>query len=234
MPIFIIIPTYNEKDNISQLIPLLFQLIEDANILVVDDNSPDGTGRLVKNLASRYPQVSLLHREKKQGLGRAYLAGFKNILSNHPEARKIIMMDADFSHDPKFLPAMIKESKKYDVVIGSRYIPGGGVEGWEPWRRFLSCSGNIYCRLICRLPIRDFTAGFYVINAKKLGQIDLSKISSSGYAFQIELKYELYKASASFREFPIIFKNRVSGESKISCHIIREGLFAPWRAILRK
>ena len=234
MSVIILLPTYNEKENIALMIPALSALLPEAKILVIDDNSPDGTGRIVKELIPRYPRVSLLHREKKQGLGKAYLAGFKHVLQNHPEAKKIIMMDADFSHDPKFLPAMIREGEKSEVVIGSRYISGGGVEGWEQWRRYLSGFGNIYCRLICRLPIHDFTAGFYIIDAGWLKKIDLDKISSSGYAFQVELKFQLYRAGASFKEFPIIFKNRINGESKITNHIIREGLIAPWKIIFKK
>jgi len=232
--LLVLLPTYNEKENIALMLQTLSALLPEAKILVIDDNSPDGTGRVVKELIPRYPRVSLLHREKKQGLGKAYLAGFKHVLQNHPEVKRIIMMDADFSHDPKFLPAMIKESEKSEVIIGSRYVFGGGVEGWEPWRKYLSSLGNIYCRLICRLPIRDFTAGFYVINTGWLKKIDLNLISSSGYAFQFELKYRLYQAGASFKEFPITFKNRVNGESKITNHIIREGLIAPWRIIFKK
>jgi len=223
-----LIPTYNEKGNIGRLIKIILSLPGENEVLVIDDNSPDGTGGLVSEMAKSDCRISLLSRRKKEGLGKAYLDGFGKALCR-PEIGKIIMMDADFSHDPACVPAILKESRGCGAVIGSRYVPGGGISGWKGWRKYLSQWANLYCGLICRLPIRDYTAGFYVINPEILKQLDFSKISSSGYAFQIELKYRLWRAGAELKEFPIIFRERANGKSKMSSHIIREGLAAPWK-----
>lgn len=225
---FIVIPTYNEKDNIGEIIPTVFKIAPEIGILVVDDNSPDKTSEVVKNLQSQYLNLSLLERPRKEGLGRAYLDAFQTVLKNN-EVKNIIMMDADFSHDPKYLPEMLETAKNFDVVIGSRYVRGGGTVGWEFWRRFLSKFGNVYSRLVTGMPIFDCTGGFNLIKTDFLRKIDLSSVAMSGYAFQIELKYLLWRAGARFKEVPIIFKNRLSGESKISSHIIREGILAPWK-----
>lgn len=228
----IVIPTYNEKENIQRLVPAVFALLPEARITVVDDNSPDGTAEAVRSLQSSYPNLFLLSRNRKEGLGRAYIHAFKEILKQNPA--KLVMMDADLSHHPQYLPAMLAEADSHDVVIGSRYTAGGRTEGWELWRRLLSRYANLYCRTITRLPIRDCTSGFKVINADFLKKIDLSRIDLSGYAFLMELKYALWQAGARFKEVPIIFRNRVGGESKISNHIIREGVLAPWKMIMRK
>lgn len=229
----IIIPTYNEKNNIVRLVFTIFNLMPDISIVVVDDDSPDGTGHVVAEMQARYPRLSLISREKKEGLGRAYTHAFKNILTQG-DADIIITMDADLSHDPKYLPEMLKKIGEFDMVIGSRYVRGGGTEGWELWRKILSRWGNLYCKVITGMPIYDFTAGFQVIKADFLRKIDFSKIDMSGYAFLMELKYLLWKFGAKFAEVPIIFKNRVGGESKISNHIIKEGILAPWKMIFKK
>ena len=229
----VIVPTYNEKENITRLIREIFKHAPDVYILVVDDSSPDGTAQAVRDLQQSYPKVSLLVRERKEGLGKAYIHAFQEVAED-PSVSKIIMMDADFSHDPKTLPILLEASKRADVVVGSRYVVGGGTVGWELWRRILSYGGNLYCRLITRMPVADCTTGFNVIDIYTLKKVNFSNFDLSGYAFIMELKYALWKAGASFFEVPIIFTNRTGGESKISNHIVYEGILAPWKMILRK
>jgi len=233
MKTVVVLPTFNEKENIARLISEIFKIVPEVFVLVVDDNSPDGTAKIVEGLKEKYPRLSLLLRKKKEGLGKAYLHGFSETLKEKGVER-IVMMDADFSHAPAYLPSMLEASKKYDLVIGSRYIKSGGTVGWELWRRLLSRGGNIYCRLVLGMPISDFTTGFSVLNAKLLRRIDLFNMDLSGYAFLIELKYRLWKAGASVKEIPIIFKNRTDGKSKLSGHIIGEGVLGPWKMILKK
>ncbi|MEK7493905.1 MAG: polyprenol monophosphomannose synthase [Patescibacteria group bacterium] len=228
----IIIPTYNERQNIVPLIQEIFRVVPGVFVLVVDDNSPDGTADAVRNMQEAFPNVQLLVREKKEGLGKAYIHAFRVALADE-NVRSIITMDADFSHQPRYLPELLTASEKRDVVIGSRYVRGGGVEGWEAWRRVLSICANIYCRLITRMPIFDCTGGFNVIRTSFLRKIDFAGMDSSGYAFLQELKYMLHRAGATFTEVPIVFKNRVMGESKITSHIMREGVVAPWKMIFR-
>jgi dolichol-phosphate mannosyltransferase len=229
----IIIPTYNEKENIGNLIDLIYKTVPEVYVVVADDSSPDGTGAVVENLKYIYPKVSLITRDKKDGLGRAYVNAFKKVLKED-SVRNIVMMDADFSHDPVYLLEMLKKSRNFSVVIGSRYVDGGKTVGWELWRRILSSFGNLYCRSITGLPIRDCTGGFNVISAKLLRKIDFAKLDMSGYAFIMQLKYLLHKNGATFYEVPIIFKNRRSGETKISGHIISEGLLAPVKMLWKK
>jgi len=233
MKTVVIIPTYNERVNIKEIIPIIFNYIPYINIVVVDDNSPDGTGLEVKNLQNSFPGLSLIERKNKDGLGMAYIHAFKEIMKDK-NVETLIMMDADLSHDPKHLLTMIELRKKYDIVIGSRYIKGGSVVGWELWRRILSLYGNIYAKMITRMPINDCTGGFNAINASVLRSINLDEINVSGYAFIMHLKYLLYKKSSSIKEIPICFKNRVSGASKISNLIILEGVLLPWMLIFSK
>jgi dolichol-phosphate mannosyltransferase len=229
----IILPTYNERENIRVIVPLIFSAVPDVLILVADDNSPDGTGGVVEELQKTYKNLSLISRPQKNGLGRAYLNAFAYVLKD-PEVASVIMMDADLSHPPRYLPEMLEKGKQYSVVTGSRYVRGGATEGWELWRRVLSFFGNLYCRSITRMPLHDCTAGFNVISAELLRKIDFSKMDMSGYAFIMDLKYLLYKAGATFFEVPITFVNRVGGESKMSSHIINEGILAPWKMICKK
>lgn len=230
---YIIIPTYNERENIGLLIEEIFSIIPNISILVVDDNSPDGTSGEVKNLMARYPNLSLLERPIKNGLGGAYIEAFKKLLADGG-VENIIMMDADFSHNPKHIPIMLEESKNYDLVVGSRYIDGGGIEEWELWRRMLSYFGNFYIKVVLQKGVSDWTTGYNCIDAAVLKKIDLEKIDLSGYAFIMGLKYFLIKAGAKFKEIPIIFEVRRHGESKMSPHIIKEGILAPWKLILKK
>lgn len=224
----IIIPTYNERENIETIILKIKMILPEVDILVVDDNSPDLTHQVVVGLQTRVSGLSLLLREKKAGLGQAYLAGFKKVLADG-QSEAVIMMDADLSHDPSYLPQFFAAVQDHDVVVGSRYIAGGGTTGWELWRRLLSKYGNYYARFIIGMPVHDCTGGFNLIKTDLLRRLDLAAFDSAGYAFQIELKYLLKKAGGSFQEVPIIFRNRVNGQSKISHRIIQEGIVAPWR-----
>jgi dolichol-phosphate mannosyltransferase len=229
----IIIPTYNERKNIAVLVPMIFDLLPDVDIVVADDNSPDGTADVVLEMAKKYPNLSLLSRKEKDGLGRAYINAFKKVLERS-DVRSVIMMDADLSLQPKYLPEMIKASEHYSVVTGSRYIKGSQIIGWKFRRRMLSKFANLYCKMIIRLPLNDYTCGFNVIDAKLIRTLDFSKFQNSGYAFILELKYRLYKAGATFHEIPIVFVERVEGESKISNKIIKEGIKAPWKLLFTR
>lgn len=230
---FIILPTYNEKENISPLINEIFSLLPEIHILVVDDNSPDGTAITVEKLMVKYPNLLLLKRPGKNGLGGAYIAGFKKLLAD-TEVENIFEMDADFSHNPKYLSQMLKEAENYGLVIGSRYIKGGGIAKWELWRKILSVGGNFYVRILLGRHIHDWTGGFHCIKVDYLRKVDLDKIDLSGYAFQLGIKYALVKAGANVKEIPIIFEARRGGESKMSGHIISEGIIAPWKILLKK
>jgi len=230
----IILPTYNEKENIEKVIAEIYKYRPDISVLVVDDSSPDGTAAAVNQLQGRYPDLKLLLREKKEGLGRAYVHAFQHALKD-PEIKNIIMMDADLSHDPKYLKEMIISLENgYEAAVGSRYVKGGGTEGWELWRRVLSRFGNLYSKTITGMPVNDCTSGFIAIKAEQLKKIDLESIGLSGYAFLIKLKYLLWRSGARIKEVPILFKNRQGGESKISSHIISEGALTPWKIVLRK
>lgn len=230
MTTVILIPTYNERENILLLIPRLFTAAPDVFVLVIDDNSPDGTAKAVKELCQKFPNLSLYQRERKEGLGKAYLDAFRKVLSDSNVA-VVCTMDADLSHAPEALPAMLRALSEADMIIGSRYVTGGSVEGWEPWRKFLSGWGNRYSRLVTRLPVRDCTSGFSCISADALRRIDFSDFDMSGYAFLIYLKYKLWRSGMRLFEVPIHFKNRLTGESKISLRIVEEGLLLPWRLI---
>jgi dolichol-phosphate mannosyltransferase len=224
----VVIPTYNESGNIRGCIEKVSGQVPRAQILVVDDNSPDGTGDIVRKMSENNPHIQLLHREKKEGLGRAYCAALADVLKD-TSVEAICIMDADGSHDAIYLPQMLEKLSHADIVIGSRYCAGGTTEGWEMWRKFLSSFGNTYCRFVTGMSVNDVTAGFCMMRADALRAANISTLASSGYAFQMELKYRFWKNSARFAEVPIIFCNRREGESKITGHIVREGLLAPWK-----
>lgn len=229
----IILPTYNERDNITPLVKEIFSVAPDVHIMVVDDNSPDGTAIVVEGLICKYPQLSILKREKKDGLGGAYIAAFKKALQD-PNLEHVVMMDADFSHHPRYLSSLFKNAKDYDLVIGSRYVKDGGIAKWELWRQALSRGANFYVRTVLSSSIRDWTAGFNCIRADVLRRVDFDRINLSGYAFIQEIKYSLLKVGAKVKEVPIIFEERRGGESKISGFIMREGIIAPWKIKWRK
>lgn len=224
MKSLIIIPTYNEVENIKELVPEILALPQDFHILIVDDNSPDGTGKVADELSQKYSSVNVLHREKKEGLGRAYIAGFKWALARDYDL--IFEMDADFSHSPEFLPDFLEKIKNYDLVIGSRCYGGKlSVVNWDMKRVFLSRLGTIYARLVTGVPTTDATAGFKCFRADVLRNIDLDKILSEGYSFQIEMNWRTYKAGYRIGEIPIIFYDRRHGTSKMSGSIIKEALW---------
>lgn len=232
--IVIILPTYNERNNISFTVRDIISILPETNILVVDDNSPDGTREVVKKLILQYPNLSLLERSLKTGLGDAYKDAIKRVIADK-DVRVVITMDADGSHQSKYLKDFLEYIKDHDLVIGSRYISGGGVENWDLWRRLLSKFGNLYAKILTGLKISDLTAGFMCIKRELLEKINFNEINSAGYAYLIEFKfYCINKLGAKTKEIPIIFKERAGGESKISNQIIIEGIKAPIRLFFKK
>lgn len=230
----ILLPTYNERENVALMVPEIFNVDPEFHVLVIDDNSPDGTGDEVRSLMQTYPHLKLLSRPNKNGLGEAYKAGMSQVLTD-PTIEKIITMDADGSHAAEYLQDILHASDACDFVIGSRYVKGGGIENWEKWRFLLSKWGNVYARAITGLPIKDMTAGYMCFHANVLRKMDFSNVHASGYAFLMELKFFIVRTLAcSFKEIPILFKTRRGGESKISSHIIREGLLTPWKLRFKK
>lgn len=227
----IIIPTYNERENLARIVAAIHEQVAFAHILVVDDNSPDGTGQIADGLATDDDRVHVLHRPGKQGLGRAYLAGFAWALARPYE--RIFEMDADFSHDPRYLPAMLDAAESADMVIGSRYITGGGTRDWGVGRRLLSRGGGIYARTILGMTVQDLTAGFICYRADALARIPLDEVTSSGYVFQIELKYRAHRLGMNIVEVPIVFPDRVAGTSKMTGNIAREAILQVWRLRMR-
>jgi len=227
MKILVIIPTYNEKENISQILPAVLKADEAVDILVVDDRSPDGTGAVVQKIAETEKRVHLLSREKKEGLGRAYLAGFNWALKANYEA--VVEMDADFSHRPEDLLGLLKDLRAgQDFVIGSRYVEGGATVHWGILRKIISKGGSLYARLILGFPIKDWTGGFNGWSRGTLEKIGLHRIQSNGYSFQIELKYRALRAGCQGREVPIIFEDRRVGQSKMSLKIVLEAFQKVW------
>lgn len=222
----VILPTYNESQNLPRIVPMILAQDPRLEILVVDDNSPDGTGRLANDLAGVNPRVHVLHRPKKEGLGRAYLAGFAWGLEHGVDL--MFEMDADFSHDPKFLKDLIAAAGTADLVAGSRYKTGVNVINWPMPRLLLSYGANLYARWITGLPLTDLTAGFKCFRKEVLAALPLEKIRSNGYAFQIEMSYRAWKKGFRLEEIPIVFTDRVEGSSKMSKAIVREGVWIVW------
>lgn len=223
----VVIPTYNERENIGELIPRVLE-IPRFRVLVVDDNSPDGTAEIVRDLARGEPRIGLLSRPGKQGLGRAYLAGFRRALDEGAEF--ICEMDADFSHDPRYLPDLLAAAEtRYDLVLGSRYVRGGGTVNWGLARQLISRGGNVYARAILGLPVSDATGGFRCYRRRVLETLDLGAIQSNGYSFQIEMVYRTRRAGFRVGEVPIIFPDRRVGQSKMSRRIVLEALLTVWR-----
>lgn len=220
----VIIPTYNEKENVAEMIDSVFNLSQDIDILIVDDNSPDGTASIVKEKQEKYQKLYLLERQNKNGLGRAYIAGFKWAISNGYEY--ICEMDCDFSHPLHVLPILFETCENgADVSIGSRYIKNAGVENWPKSRIFISMGASLYVRMITGLPVKDTTSGFVCYKREVLEKINLDNIKFKGYAFQIEMKYVAYCLGFKLKEIPIIFKNRVLGDSKMSSAIFDEAFW---------
>jgi dolichol-phosphate mannosyltransferase len=221
MKTLIIIPTYNEIENLPPLLKEIFSYAPEADILIVDDNSPDGTGELADKFHEENAQVHVLHRAGKLGLGTAYIEGFKYAIGHDYDTA--FEMDADFSHDPKYLPDFLKAIENADLVIGSRYIPGGDTPNWTMIRRIISGGGNIFARFMLGIPVHDCTAGYRCYRRQVLESIDLDSIQSQGYAFQIELAYRVMQHGFKIVETPIVFMDRRVGKSKMSRKIVIEG-----------
>ena len=228
MKTLIIIPTYNELENLRPLLQEIFSYAPETDVLIVDDNSPDGTGKLADEIHNENPQVHVLHRAGKLGLGTAYIAGFKYAVAHDYDAA--FEMDADFSHDPRYLPDFLKAIEHADLVIGSRYIPGGGTPNWSFLRRFISGGGNIFARFMLGIPVQDCTAGFRCYRRQVLESIDLDTIQSQGYAFQVEMAYRVMRQGFKIVETPIVFMDRRIGKSKMSRKIVIEAFIYVLRA----
>jgi dolichol-phosphate mannosyltransferase len=227
-PAWLVLPTYNEADNLEPICTAaLTNLPESAHVLVVDDSSPDGTGKIADRLASAEPRIEVLHRPRKEGLGAAYIDGFRKALA--AGAGFVLQMDSDFSHDPADLPRLLEAVQRADVAIGSRYVAGGGIENWTPLRRTISKGGSTYARFVLGVPVRDLTGGFKCFRREVLKAIDLPTVRSQGYAFQVELTYRTVLRGFRVVEVPIVFHERRAGDSKMSGSIVGE---AAWRVPL--
>jgi len=224
----VVIPTYNERENIEHLAAELLTLPLDLHVLVVDDNSPDGTGRFVEEWSKREPRVHVLHRPGKLGLGGAYILGFKWALAN-TDAKYLFEMDADFSHDPQAIPRFLELIPEADLVVGSRYVKGVTVVNWPLSRLFLSVGANVYTRIITGMPLHDATAGFKCFRRAVLEALPLDRIKSDGYSFQIEMHFHVWKRGFRIVEMPIIFTDRLVGQSKMSRRIVWEAAFMVWK-----
>lgn len=231
--VVVVIPTYNERENIESIVRDVLALGEAFRVLVVDDSSPDGTAELVTDLGMAFPgRVELLLRTTKEGIGRAYIAGFRRALAMEPAL--IAQMDADHSHLPEDLARLVAAADHHDLVLASRYVPGGRTIGW-PWhRKLISRFGGFYAGAILGVPVKDLTGGFKVWRAHLLTEIELDSIHSDGYCFQIETTYRALQKHASYTQVPITFVDRVAGKSKLSRRVVVEAMFVPWNLRLRK
>jgi dolichol-phosphate mannosyltransferase len=229
--VLVIIPTYNEAANLPQIVPVVLAQDQRVDVLVVDDSSPDGTGLIADEMSATNPRVHVLHRQAKEGLGRAYLAGFDWALKRGYQA--VFEMDADFSHDPTFIPAFLNALEGADLVLGSRYATGVNVINWPISRLLLSLGANFYARVITGLPLSDCTGGFKCFRREVLEAIDLGRVRSNGYSFQIEMSFRAWKKGFTLKEIPIIFHERVEGHSKMSKRIVREAVWMVWWLRLR-
>ena len=223
----VIVPTYNERENLLPLAERLLKLPVPVELLVVDDNSPDGTGQLADELAARYPSIHVLHRQQKNGLGRAYIAGFEWALARDFEF--IFEMDADFSHDPDDIPRLLGAAQTADCVLGSRYLNGIRIVNWPLNRLMLSKSAAVYVRVVTGMPFTDPTGGFKCFHRRALQAVHLDDVQSNGYSFQIEMTHRLWRQGLKIVEVPIVFTERREGRSKMSGHIIREALLMVWK-----
>jgi dolichol-phosphate mannosyltransferase len=220
--IWIIVPTYNERENVGPITDAILGSVPEAHVLIVDDGSPDGTGELADEMAAKNPAIAVLHRTQKQGLGKAYVAAFKDLLTR--DADLIVQMDADFSHPVRFLPGLLEPlvEGRADLVLGSRYVKGGHIPRWNIIRRFVSRGGSLFAGVVLLMPYRDLTGGFKAWRCTALQQIDLDKLHAGGYAFQIETTFQARLAGARVIEVPITFEERRLGTSKMSMNIFLE------------
>ena len=222
---WLVLPTYNEAENIEAFVAAVrAKLPASAQVLVVDDDSPDGTGRIADHLAAEHKNVSVLHRRSKEGLGPAYIAGFRHALAG--DAGLVLEMDSDFSHDPAYLPRLLEAAQRADLVLGSRYVPGGGVSDWGPLRQAISRGGSAYARLVLGLDVQDLTGGFKCFRREVLEAINLDTIGARGYAFQVEMTYRAIQHGFRVVEVPIVFRDRQAGSSKMDRSIVAEAI---WR-----
>lgn len=233
--VWVVLPTYNERENLEGIAAAVLAAVPEASLLVVDDSSPDGTGALADTIAAREPRVAVLHRPGKQGLGVAYRDGFKWVL-DRPETKAVVQMDADFSHDPAALPRLLAPlMADADLVLGTRYIRGGATVGWPWYRKLISRGGTLFARTVLLLPYRDLTGGFKAWRRELLEAIRLRETSGSGYGFQIETTWWAHRRGATIRQVPIVFRERVAGASKMSGGIVREAMLLVlrlrWNAI---
>ena len=222
MKAVVCLPTYNERENLERMVEALAD--KGVSVLVIDDNSPDGTGELADRLAAEHAHVEVLHRPRKEGLGPAYLAGFAQALAD-PEVELVLEMDADFSHNPDDVPRLIAAAKDADLVLGSRYVKGGSIGSWGALRRFVSAGGSLYARILLGVPVHDLTGGFKCFHRRVLETIDLAAVDSRGYAFQIETTYRALRAGFRVVEVPITFVDREHGGSKMSRTIVLEAIW---------
>lgn len=232
MKAMVVVPTYNERENLEELIPRVLEQHPGIEILVVDDGSPDGTGEYADSVAAANPRVHVLHRPGKMGLGSAYVQGFQRALST--DADLVLQMDADFSHNPDVIPDLIDAADDHDVAIGSRYITGANVVNWPLQRLFLSYFANVYTHIITGLPLRDSTGGFKCFKRRVLEAIELDTIRSDGYSFQIEVNFRCWRKGFRLVEIPIVFVDRHSGTSKMSRRIVWEAMWLVWRLSLER
>jgi dolichol-phosphate mannosyltransferase len=227
----VVIPTYNEAENVRPIVAAVRAAVPQAHVLVVDDSSPDGTGKLADELAAADAQVHVLHRAGKEGLGRAYLDAFRWGMAQGYD--KLVEFDADFSHNPKYLPTMLEALDRADVAVGSRYVKGGGTENWGVSRKIISAGGSWYARTVLGVPVRDLTAGFIAWNRRVLEAIDLDRVQSAGFVFQVEMKVRALRKGFRVEEVPIVFVDRQVGTSKMSRQILVEGLARVWQIRFR-
>jgi dolichol-phosphate mannosyltransferase len=231
MSILVVIPTYNERDALPEIVPRVLA-IADTRVLVVDDDSPDGTGRIADELAARHAgRVEVLHRQGPRGLGHAYVAGIRRALEG--DARLVCQMDADMSHDPQYLPSMVAAAANHDLVIGSRYLTGVSVVNWPLPRLALSTAANRYIRFVTGLPVKDCTSGYRCWRREALERVHMERVHSQGYAFLVETLHTAWRAGSRITEVPIIFVERRHGASKLSSGTLLESALMPWRLRLR-
>ncbi len=216
----VVIPTYNERENLEAIVLAIREQLPQVSLLIIDDHSPDGTGAIADGLAERLGNIDVMHRSGKLGLGTAYIEGFRYALSH--DYTCVFEMDADFSHDPRHLPQLLAAIQRYDLVIGSRYVPGGATPDWKLIRRIISTAGNVFARNVLSLPVKDCTAGYKCYRRELLAALDLDRINLQGYAFQIETVYQTIRGGFTVGEVPIVFPDRRLGQSKMSSHIVVE------------